>query len=86
MPLSELHCLTADKSFAGLSNHLRTCPEQSMILKRSEREGCVGQIADVRLLQTDLHELQEGAVVAGIVNCLMYNHGVQVDLGAQYDG
>lgn len=36
--------------------------------------------------RTELHELKEGEVMAGIVSSLMYNHGVQVDLGAQHDG
>lgn len=38
------------------------------------------------LVQTELRDLREGTVMAGIVSCLMYNHGVQVDLGAQHDG
>ena len=38
------------------------------------------------LLQTELADLQIGDIMEGEVTCLMYFHGVQVDIGAQYDG
>lgn len=38
------------------------------------------------LVQTNLEDLNVGDVLEGEVSCMMYFHGVQVDIGAQYDG
>jgi len=42
--------------------------------------------ARIFVMQLDLTDLVEGAILTGEVVSLMLNYGVQVDLGAQYDG
>lgn len=36
--------------------------------------------------QTKLEDLKEGTVLMGAVTSLMLYHGIQLDLGAEYDG
>ena len=40
----------------------------------------------VSCLQLELSDLNVGDILEGEVTCMMYYHGVQVDLGCQYDG